>query len=311
MDTGTPSRTTRPDLGVRLGTWQLANPVMPASGCFGPELAGLLPVDRLGAVVTKTIFARVRAGNPAHRLAETPHGMLNSVGIPSPGIDVFRSQVLPAYRRLGPPVVVSVGGLTVEDYLIAVAELAGEAFVAIELNVSCPNLEAGGLEIGADPHAVQDVTRRVVELTDRPVLVKLTPNAPSVTDIALAAQAGGASAVTVANTFVGLAVDHRTRRPVLGNTTGGLSGPAVKPLVMRLVWEVSRRLHIPVVACGGVSSTLDAVEFILAGASAVQVGTATFTRPDLMVRILDELPGVLAQMGVGALTELRGQLRAR
>lgn len=299
----------RVDLRVRLGDLELANPVMPASGCFGPELGSVIPLPRLGAVVTKTVFAARRSGNPAHRLAETPAGMLNSVGIPSPGLDGFRADVLPAYQASGAPVIVSLGGLSVQEYWELAEALGGEDVAAFEVNVSCPNLEHGGLEIGADPRAVEKVVAGVVDRTDKPVVAKLTPNVTSVADIAAAAEAGGAAALTVANTFIGLAIDLAHRRPVLGNTVGGLSGPAVKPLALRLVWEAARRCGVPVIGCGGIRTAYDVAEFLVAGASAVQVGTATFTRPDTMIRILDELPDVVGGLGAHSVAELVGTLR--
>ncbi|GAB0105195.1 dihydroorotate dehydrogenase [Nocardia sp. JMUB6875] len=297
------------DMRVRIGGLELANPIMPASGCFGPELAAVMPLERLGALVTKTIFAAVRSGNPAHRLAETPHGMLNSVGIPSPGIARFRDEVLPRYRSFGTPVIVSVGGLVPDEYFEVTAELADEDFAAVEVNVSCPNLEAGGLAIGVDPLIVERVTRGVAARTQRPVIVKLTPNVSAIGELAAAAEAGGADAVTVANTFTGMAIDHTSRRPVLGNNVGGLSGPAIKPLALRQVWEAARRVAIPVIGCGGVCSAADAVEFLLAGATAVQVGTATFARPDAMITILDGLYDLARLDDVAAIRDLTGALR--
>lgn len=294
------------DLSVQVGPLRLAAPVMPASGCFGPELGALIPLDRLGAVVTKTVFSGVRSGNPSHRLTETAHGMLNAVGIPSPGMDQFRNRVLPAYKQAGTPVVVSVGGLTVTEYATVVDQLAGADFAALEVNVSCPNLEHGGLEIGSDPHNVEHVISDVVSRTHLPVIAKLTPNVARIDEIARAAEAGGASALTVANTFVGMSMDLKRRRPVLGNITGGVSGPAIKPMALRLVWQTAQAVRIPVVGCGGITTARDAVEFLLAGACAVQVGTATFTRPDAMIRIIDDLPEQLKELGASRIEDLIG-----
>ena len=296
------------DLRTALGPLNLATPIMPASGCFGPELAAIVPLGSLGAVVTKTIFSARRSGNHPHRLTETAAGVLNSVGIPSPGVAAFRSDVLPRYRAIGVPVVVSVGGLRVEEYWQITEELQDVGVDAFEVNVSCPNLERGGLTIGANADQVGEVVAGVRARTDRPVLVKLTPNVTSIVEAARVAESVGATALTVANTFLGLAVDVRARRPVLGNAMGGLSGPAVKPLALRLVWEASRAVGIPVVGCGGISSAVDAVEFLLAGASAVQVGTATFARPDTMTRIVEELPAALALAGATSVLEVVGQL---
>lgn len=301
------------DLSVRLGSLRLRNPVMPASGCFGPQLAPLVDLNQLGALVTKTVFADRRAGNPAHRLDETPHGMLNSVGIPSPGIDAFLADVLPRYLAWSPPTVVSLGGLMVEEYWHLAEHLAAadpqRRIGAFELNVSCPNLEEGGLEIGSDPRLVERVTRGVVERSHVPVIVKLTPNVTSIAEIALAAESGGATALTVANTFVGMTIDVRARTPVLGNGVGGLSGPAVHPLILRLAWTTARAVHIPVIGCGGIASGHDAIAFLIAGASAVQVGTATFTRPDAMLRILAELAALLDDLGARSVSEIVGSVR--
>jgi dihydroorotate dehydrogenase (NAD+) catalytic subunit len=264
---------------------------MPASGCFGPELAQLVPVELLGAVVTKTIFTRPRAGNPAHRLAESSGGMLNSVGIPSPGVDEFRRRVLPAYRRLGPKVVVSLGGLSVSDYFDVTDALSDEAIDAFEVNVSCPNLGHGGLELGSSPATVEQITRGVVaRAVGRPVIVKLTPNVASVPDLGRAAEAAGADAVTVANTLVGMVLQRDTRKPVLGNNTGGVSGFIVRPIVLRMVWQTAAAVSIPVVASGGITSVDDVLDYLAVGATAVQVGTATFARPSTMVEIVAALP---------------------
>ncbi|MEV8311738.1 dihydroorotate dehydrogenase [Streptomyces flavidovirens] len=298
-----------PDLTVSLGPLRLQSPVMPASGCFGPELGSLLPVGELGAVVTKTLFADRRSGNPSHRLTESADGMLNSVGIPSPGTSQFKRQVLPKYRVFGVPVVVSVGGLTVEEYWQVTDELADARFEALEVNVSCPNLEHGGLAIGTEASAVEHVVSGVVSRTSVPILVKLTPNVTSIGDIARAAERAGAAAVTVCNTFPGMAIDVPTRRAVLGNGVGGLSGPAVKPMALRLVWQAASAVGIPVIGCGGISTARDVVEFLLAGASAVQVGTATFTRPYAMARIQRDLAVLCNELGVSHLSDLTGALR--
>lgn len=306
----TPTEGFEPDLNIRLGELTLKNPVMPASGCFGPELAPLFPISFLGAVVTKTVFSRVRSGNPSHRLTETAHGMLNAVGIPSHGVSAFLEDTLPRYAEHGVPVVVSVGGLTVDEYLTAVEQLAGAEYAALEINVSCPNLEHGGLEIGAAPTQVEEVVRGVVERTEQPVIVKLTPNVAKIDDIARAAEAAGATALTVSNTVLGMAIDLRSRRPVLGNNTGGLSGPAMKPIALRLVWEAAQAVDIPIIGCGGIVTARDAAEFLVAGATAVQIGTANFTRPDAMMRVIEGLPSIMAELQVRTIPELVGSLKA-
>jgi dihydroorotate dehydrogenase (NAD+) catalytic subunit len=296
------------DLSVRLGDLELANPVMPASGCFGPELAELVPVHRLGAVVTKTVFAQARPGNRAHRLGESAHGMLNSVGIPSRGVHGFARTDLPAYQRLGAPVIVSVGGLSEGEYWRVTEELAGTEHAALEINVSCPNLERGGVTLGSDVGAVRRVVAGVVARTDVPVLVKLSPDLATIDAAARAAQEAGAAAVTVCNSFPGLAVAPETRRATLGNGTGGLSGPAIKPLALRLVWQAAQAVTIPVVGCGGIATAQDVAEFLVAGASAVQIGTATFARPFVMTEIVRELPALADRLGVTRLTDLVGTL---
>ncbi|MEU4643270.1 dihydroorotate dehydrogenase [Micromonospora sp. NPDC023814] len=297
------------DLSVTLGDIRLSNPVMPASGCFGPELGTLVPLDELGALVTKTVFAAVRSGNPAHRITETPDGMLNSVGIPSPGIDEFRSRVLPRYLATNVPTIISVGGLTVAEYWTATEQLAGHGAAALEVNVSCPNLEHGGLAIGTDAATVERVVSGVVARSHVPVFVKLTPNVTSIVDIARAAERAGATAITVANTFPAMSVDAARRTAVLGNGVGGLSGPAVKPIALRLVWQAARAVGIPVIGCGGISSARDVLEFLLAGASAVQVGTANFARPYAMAEIVRELGPLLAASGTMSVSEVVGSLR--
>jgi dihydroorotate dehydrogenase (NAD+) catalytic subunit len=299
------------DLSVRLGDLLLANPVMPASGCFGPELAELVPVHRLGAVVTKTVFAQARSGNRAHRLGESAHGMLNSVGIPSRGAREFARSGLPAYQRLGVPVVVSIGGLTEDEYLHVAEELAGTEHAALEVNVSCPNLERGGVTLSADVGAVRRVVAGVIARTEVPVLVKLSPDLASIDSAARAAEDAGAAAVTVCNSFPSLAVDAGTRHATLGNGTGGLSGPAIKPLALRLVWQAAQAVDIPVVGCGGIRSASDVAEYLVAGATAVQIGTATFTRPNTMTQIVEELPALVAQLGAARLADLIGTLTVR
>jgi len=296
------------EMSVCLGPLTLANPVMPASGCFGPELGQLIPLRRLGALVTKTVFSGVRSGNPAHRLTESAEGMLNAVGIPSPRKSGFVEHLLPGYLAPEVPLIISIGGLALDEYWRIAEELADVPYAALEVNVSCPNLEHGGLEVGSDPRQVEEVVKGVVQRTDRPVIAKLTPNVTRIEDIARAAEAGGAVAVTVANTFVGMAIDLRRRQPVLGNITGGLSGPAIKPLTLRLVWQVSRAVRVPVIGCGGIATAIDALEFIVAGASAVQVGTANFTRPDSMIRILDDLPVLIHALGFHDVEDLVGTL---
>jgi dihydroorotate dehydrogenase (NAD+) catalytic subunit len=299
-----------PDLRVRIGSLELANPVMPASGCFGPELGQLVDLNVLGALVTKTVFPDPRSGNPAHRLGETYAGMLNSVGIPSDGAAGFVRHLLPAYLAWRPPTIVSLGGLSEEEYFVVAERLAPIPGIAgFEVNVSCPNLEAGGHELGAVPAAVERVVRGVVERVTVPVLAKLTPNVTSIADIARAAENGGAAGVTAINAVLGIGVDARKRQPRIGTTTAGLTGPAIKPIALRCVWQASRAVSIPVIGVGGIGTVEDVVEFLLAGATAVQVGSATFTRPDTMSRIVDGLAGWLSEEGFERVGDLTGALQ--
>lgn len=299
-----------PRLAVSLGGLALANPVMPASGCFGPELAALIDLDRLGALVTKTVFLEPRSGNPAHRLAESYGGMLNSVGIPSRGLDFFLRETLPAYTRYRPPTIVSIGGLAMGEYFALAERLRGLAGIAaLEVNVSCPNLEAGGIELGADWRQVERVVRGVAQRSSVPVFAKLTPNVTSIADLARASEQAGAAAITAINTYVGMAIDLERRRPILGMGAGGVSGPAIKPQALRMVWAAARAVSIPVIGVGGISTARDALEFLVVGARAVQVGTATFTRPDSMLRMLDDLAAYLCEHRIADVNELVGTLR--
>lgn len=298
-----------PSLSVRIGSLELRNPVMPASGCFGPELGALIDLGRLGALVTKTVFPGPRSGNPADRLGETSAGMLNSVGIPSRGVRAFVEELLPRYRSWPVPTIVSVGGLRVDEYFAVVDGLAGTPGVAaLELNVSCPNLEAGGLEIGAVPATVEQVVRGVVDRSPLPVIAKLTPNVTSIADVARAAEAGGATAISAINAVLAMAVDARTRRATIGGTTAGLTGPAIKPIGLRCVWQVAHAVRIPVIGIGGIASADDAIEYLLAGATAVQIGSATFTRPDTMLTVIDGLERYLADHGHASIGDLVGGL---
>ncbi|HET9081706.1 MAG TPA: dihydroorotate dehydrogenase [Trebonia sp.] len=291
------------DLRVRIGTLVLQNPVMPASGCFGPELGRLIPVAELGATVTKTVFYDRRGGNLPHRITEVPGGMVNSVGIPSRGPDGYRSLLHTQYRDLGVPVIVSVGAHRPAEYASVISLLSG-AGEAYELNVSCPNLDSDGIEIGADPQAISTAVLAAREVTDRPLIVKLSPMVPFIADCADAAQSAGADAVCVSNSVPALPVDRATRMPALGNVVGGLSGPAIKPIVLRLVWQAARAVRIPVIACGGIETAADALDYMRLGATAVQVGTASFARPFAAVEIVRGLRGHCVAAGASRLSDI-------
>jgi dihydroorotate dehydrogenase (NAD+) catalytic subunit len=301
------------DLSVRLGRLSLKNPVLVASGTFGyvREMAGFVRLERLGGVIPKTVTARPRAGNATPRTVETASGLLNAIGLDNDGIDHFRTHHLPYLRTVGTAVIANIAGED-EDQFVAMAErIGGDAGLdAVELNVSCPNV-SHGLDLGIDPVAVGRLVRRVRSACPVPVIAKLTPNVTDIVAVARAAAEGGADAVSLINTFRGIAVDWRRRRPILANDVGGLSGPAIKPLALRMVWDVARALpELPLIGIGGIATADDALEFLVAGASAVQVGTATFYDPSASERLLDDLTRLLSEAGVTRLSEVVGSLRS-
>ena len=301
----------RPDLSVRLGSLKLVNPVMLASGVagYGEELGNVADLGHVGAVVTKTITPKERAGNRPPRLLETPAGLMNSIGLANVGLRVFLEKVLPGLKRLRARIVVSVGGFSVRDYqsVLVSVDAAGGAD-AFEINVSCPNVRAGGIHFGASASRAAAVVKALRPLTALPLLVKLTPNVTDIGAVAEACVSEGADCLTVANTYKALSVDLRTRRPMLGAGTGGLSGPAVKPLSMAKVWEVVSRVRVPVVACGGISTAEDALEYIVVGATAVQIGTACFRSFKTPELIVDGIAEYLRKNSHGSIEELRGTM---
>lgn len=297
------------DLSVKVGDISLQNPVMPASGCFAIEYQEALDLSRLGALVIKSVSPKSRAGNPTPRVAETHGGMLNSIGIPSKGLDYYRREVLPAYTAFGTPVVVSISADTVDEFADACAEMSLPEVAVIEANISCPNLEADGMAFAMSPDTTYKVVSAIRGRTKHPFWVKLTPNASNIAAVAKAAEEAGADAIVMGNTILGMAIDVRTRKPKLGHVMGGLSGPAIKPIALRLVHQCYRAVRVPIIGCGGISSAEDAIEFMLAGASAVQVGTASFLDPGIMSKIIDGLEAYCTEMGVGHLRELTGQVR--
>lgn len=277
------------DLSVRVGGLTLANPVMPASGTFAEGLDKAIDFNRLGAFVTKTITRELRAGNPLPRVVERPGGLINSIGIPSKGVPYFLEHTLPYYASYQPPLVVSISAPTAEDFAHLAAELTRPGISAIEANISCPNIEEDGKAFAMRAASTEAVIRQLRAATPLPLWVKLTPNTGDLPEVAQAAEAAGADALVVANTILAMAIDLQTFKPCLGNVMGGLSGPAVKPIVLRQVYQCARTVRIPVIGCGGISTTEDAVEYLLAGATAVQVGTATFVQPAAMTTIIDGL----------------------
>ena len=304
------------DPAVSVAGIRCAHPVWTASGCcnYGRELAALFPLRELGAICVKGTSVEPWTGNPGPRVAETAAGLLNAIGLQNPGVDHLLSVELPWLTAEGATVVVNVVGRTIEEY-VAVVERLGTAptgaVAGIELNISYPNVREGGLQFGADARAAAEVTAAVRAATRLPLVVKLSPNVSDVAAFAAAVEAAGADAVSLINTLLGMAIDPTRRRPVLGNTTGGLSGPAVKPVALRMVWEVSRAVSIPVVGVGGIASGLDAAEFLLAGARAVQVGTAIFADPWSPLRIRDELLGWMREQGIRRVSEVVGAARPR
>ena len=296
------------DLRVRIGSLELRNPVMPASGCFGWGLdyAELFDPALLGAIVTKGTTPKKRPGNPQYRIAETPSGILNSIGLENPGAEGVARSYAKQWRDIGAPVIVNVAGYSIEDYVFVVRTLADVPGVAaFELNISCPNVD-GGMLFGTDPLLAAQVTEAVKAETDLPVIVKLTPNAPDVVAVAMAIESAGADALTCINTMLGMRIDVRRRRPILGTRSGGLSGPAVRPIAVHLTYQVAQRVSIPIIGAGGVTSTEDALEFLMAGASAVQIGTATFADPLAPVRCLEGLAAHVRDARLASIREVIG-----
>ena len=301
------------DLRVTLGRLELKNPVLVASGTFGyvREMAGMVRLARLGALIPKTVTFHARAGNPTPRTVETASGMLNAIGLDNDGIAYFRANHMPYLRTVGTTVIANIAGED-EDQFVAMAEMLGSepGLGAIELNISCPNV-SHGLDLGTDAGAVGRLVRRVRQVCPLPIIAKLTPNVTDIVPIAAAAADAGADAVSLINTLRGMAINWRRRRPILAYDVGGLSGPAIKPVALRIVWEVARALPaLPIIGIGGIATADDALEFLVAGASAIQVGTATFYEPTACERLLDELTVQLEEIGVADIRSIIGTLQS-
>jgi dihydroorotate dehydrogenase (NAD+) catalytic subunit len=298
-----------PDLSVTLGRLSLRNPVLVASGTFGyaREMAGLVDFAKLGGVIPKTVTAQPRVGNPPPRTVETPCGLLNAIGLDNDGLDHFLTHHLPYLRPLPTAVIANIAGKTADEFAAMAAKVAPHAdgLAGLELNLSCPNV-SGGIDFATDPAVTRRIVRECRDAVPLPVIAKLTPNVTDVVAVAKAAADGGADAVSLVNTFVGMAIDWRRRRPVLGNVTGGLSGPAIKPLALRIVWQVAKARAVPVIGVGGIATIDDVMEFLVAGASAVQLGTVNFYDPTAAMRVVDGLPAALAQLGAGSVREVVG-----
>lgn len=300
-----------PDLAVTLNRLQLANPILVASGTFGyaREMTPFVPFARLGGIIPKTITLRPRIGNPPPRTVETPSGLLNSIGLDNDGLEVFLAKHLDFLLGLGTAIIANIAGHDRDEFLRMAERLDScPGLAAIELNISCPNV-SGGIDFGTDPEmtaAVVGGTRGVCRL---PVIAKLTPNVTNITSIAQAAAEAGADAVSIANTFQGMAIDWRRRRPILGNVVGGVSGPAIKPIVLRMVWQTARKVAIPIIAVGGIDGIDDVMEYLVAGASAVQIGTANFYNPTLSGSLVDQLVEALASQGAQRPSDIVGTLK--
>jgi dihydroorotate dehydrogenase (NAD+) catalytic subunit len=298
------------DTRVTLCGIELSNPVIPASGCFGygHGFAEFYDIDCLGSFSCKGTTLAPRYGNPTPRIAEAASGMLNAVGLENPGVDAVINEELPRLARVfHKPMIANVSGFSIEEYVETCRRFdACEQVGWIELNISCPNVHGGGMSFGTDPSCAAEVTAAVREAVRKPLIVKLTPNVGDIAAIARAVEAAGADAVSLINTVLAMRIDLNTRRPLLANTTGGLSGPAVFPLALRMVWEVYEAVGIPILGVGGVSSARDVLEMMLAGATAVQVGAMNLVRPTICREIIEELPAVMAEHGIRSLTEIIG-----
>jgi dihydroorotate dehydrogenase (NAD+) catalytic subunit len=302
------------DLSVRIGSLTLSNPLIAASGCFGygVEYADVVDLSTLGAIVSKGLFLKEREGHPAPRIVETPAGMLNAIGLQGIGARRFVDEKLPELRARGATVIVNVCGTTFDEY-VEVSRIMSDAdgVAAIELNISCPNIKEGGIQFGCSLNGTFDVVSAVRKVTRLPIIPKLTPNVSDVASFARAAEEGGADAVSLVNTFLAMVLDVETRRPKLSNVVGGLSGPAIRPIAVRMVYECRQTVKIPILGMGGIASARDALEFIIAGAAAVQVGTANFVDPFIWPKLLDGIRDYMARHQVAAVADLVGTVDTR
>jgi dihydroorotate dehydrogenase (NAD+) catalytic subunit len=301
----------KPDLKVKLGRIELQNPVMTASGTFGyaREFEGLVDLNRLGAIIVKGLSLQPTKGNPPPRIVETSCGMLNAIGLENVGIKAFEKHKLPFLKTLSPPIFANIYGRSIEEYV----ELAGridrlEAISGVEVNISCPNVKAGGIAFGADPQSAFSVVQAVRQKITKHLIVKLSPNVTDISVIARSAEEAGADSLSLINTITGMAIDLETRQPKMANITGGLSGPAIKPVALRMVWQVVQAVKIPVIGIGGIMTAEDALEFLIAGATAVQVGTANFVNPRVTMDIIDGIEIFLAQRKIARVADVIGTL---
>ena len=302
------------DLSVRIGSLTLKNPLIAASGCFGygVEYADVVELSSLGAIVSKGLFLKEREGHPAPRIVETPAGMLNAIGLQGIGVHRFIDEKLPELRARGATVIVNVCGTTLDEY-VEVSRILSEAegVAALELNISCPNIKEGGIQFGCSLHGTFDVVSAVRKVTTLPVIPKLTPNVTDVASFARAAEEAGADAVSLVNTFLAMVLDVETRRPKISNVVGGLSGPAIRPIAVRMVYECRQTVKIPILGMGGIADARDALEFIIAGANAVQVGTANFVDPFIWTKVIDGIDDYLKRHNVARVADLVGTVDTR
>ena len=299
------------DLSVKIGQLQMKNPVMTASGTFGygEEYADFIDITKIGGIIVKGTTLHRREGNPYPRMAKTPSGMLNAVGLQNKGVDYFVEHIYPRIKDIDTQMIVNVSGSAIEDYVATAARMNElEKIPAIELNISCPNVKQGGMAFGVTTKGAEEVTRAVREVYHKTLIVKLSPNVTSIADIAKAAEQGGADSVSLINTLLGMAIDAEKRKPLLSTVTGGMSGAAVKPIALRMVWQVAQAVKIPVIGLGGIMNWRDAVEFILAGASAIQIGTANFIDPTITLKVVEGINDYLDRHGFASVADLVGAL---
>lgn len=297
-------------LEVTLPGLHLKNPVMPASGCFGfgREFSELYDLNILGAIMIKATTVEPRFGNPTPRVAETPGGMLNAIGLQNPGLDKVLEEELPWLEQFDTPIIANIAGSLEEDYVEVAKRISKAPNVhALELNISCPNVKAGGMAFGTIPEVAKNLTKKVKEVSSVPVYVKLSPNVTNIVEMAKAVEDGGADGLSMINTLLGMRLDLRTGKPILANKTGGLSGPAIKPVAIRMIYEVSQHVSIPIIGMGGIQSAEDVIEFFYAGASAVAIGTANFVDPFVCPKIIEELPELLEKLGFEHISECIGR----
>lgn len=298
-------------LNTNIGSLELKNPVMTASGTFGygTEYADFMDISRLGAIIVKGTTLNPRQGNPYPRMAETPSGMLNAVGLQNKGVDYFVDHIYPDVRKIGTNIIVNVSGSCIEDYVQTASIINTlDDIPAIELNISCPNVKQGGMAFGVNPESAAQVVSAVRKAYDKTLIVKLSPNVTDITEIARAVEGAGADSVSLINTMLGMAIDAERRRPILSTITGGMSGPALKPVALRMVWQTAKAVKIPVIGLGGICSATDAIEFLLAGASAIQIGTANFIDPSISEKVIDGIADYLQRHNLNSVQEIIGAL---